>query len=97
VLQADCPNPPGDTRAGTAHLARLPADRGLEHRLIARAGRPNLRGAVRRRTPGTAPGAQRPYDVFPGRRGRIRLEHDPWTEAQSRTAGRYMVAARGPT
>ena len=29
------PNPPGDTRAGTAHLASFLATRGLEHRLIA--------------------------------------------------------------
>ncbi|MGZ5908963.1 MAG: M20/M25/M40 family metallo-hydrolase [Reyranella sp.] len=75
------PNPPGDTRAGTAHLARFLAARGLEHRLIAPLPEaPNLVAQFDAARPGRHLVLNGHIDVFPaGDAGR--WKHDPWSGA----------------
>src|ERR1700716_2677442 len=75
------PNPPGDTRAGTAHLASFLAARGLEHRLIAPLpDAPNLVAQFDAARPGRHLVLNGHIDVFPaGDAGR--WKHDPWSGA----------------
>jgi acetylornithine deacetylase/succinyl-diaminopimelate desuccinylase-like protein len=75
------PNPPGDTRAGTAHLASFLAARGLEHRLIAPLPEaPNLVAQFDAARPGRHLVLNGHIDVFPaGDAGR--WKHDPWSGA----------------
>ncbi len=73
------PNPPGDTRAGTAHLASFLAARGLEHRLIAPLPEaPKLVAQFDAARPGRHLVLNGHIDVFPaGDAGR--WKHDPWS------------------
>jgi succinyl-diaminopimelate desuccinylase len=75
------PNPPGDTRAGTEHLASFLAARGLEHRLIAPLPEaPNLVAQFDAACPGRHLVLNGHIDVFPaGDAGR--WKHDPWSGA----------------
>jgi succinyl-diaminopimelate desuccinylase len=75
------PNPPGDTRAGTAHLAGFLAARGIEHRLIAPLPEaPNLVAQFEAARPGRHLVLNGHIDVFPaGDAGR--WKHDPWSGA----------------
>jgi succinyl-diaminopimelate desuccinylase len=75
------PNPPGDTRAGTEHLASFLAARGLEHRLIAPLPEaPNLVAQFDAARPGRHLVLNGHIDVFPaGDAGR--WKHDPWSGA----------------
>jgi len=75
------PNPPGDTRAGTTHLASFLAARGLEHRLIAPLPEaPNLVAQFDAARPGRHLVLNGHIDVFPaGDAGR--WKHDPWSGA----------------
>jgi succinyl-diaminopimelate desuccinylase len=75
------PNPPGDTRDGTAHLASFLAARGIEHRLIAPLPEaPNLVAQFEAVRPGRHLVLNGHIDVFPaGDAGR--WKHDPWSGA----------------
>jgi hypothetical protein len=78
-VRTPTPNPPGDTRAGTARLAAFLAARGLEHRLIApKADSPNLVAQFDAARPGRHLVLNGHIDVFPAsepermpRRGQI--------------------------
>ena len=75
------PNPPGDTRAGTAHLASFLAARGLEHRLIAPLPEaPNLVAQFDAARPGRHLVLNGHIDVFPAGDA-ARWKHDPWSGA----------------
>jgi succinyl-diaminopimelate desuccinylase len=75
------PNPPGDTRVGTAHLSSFLAARGIEHRLIAPLPEaPNLVAQFEAARPGRHLVLNGHIDVFPaGDAGR--WKHDPWSGA----------------
>ncbi len=79
-VRTPTPNPPGDTRSGTARLAAFLAARGLEHRLIApQPEMPNLVAQFDAARPGRHLVLNGHIDVFPAS-GPARWKHgDPWS------------------
>ena len=73
------PNPPGDTRDGTACLSGFLAARGLDHRLIAPLPEaPNLVAQFEAARPGRHLVLNGHIDVFPAGDA-SRWKHDPWS------------------
>ena len=78
-VRAPTPNPPGDTRDGTARLAAFLKARDIEHRLIAPLPHaPNLVAQFEASRPGRHLVLNGHIDVFPAGDA-ARWKHDPWS------------------
>ncbi len=94
-VRTPTPNPPGDTRAGTARLAAFLAARGIEHRLIApKPDSPNLVAQFDAAKPGRHLVLNGHIDVFPAA---TRRAGNTATPGAARSTTACCTAAASPT
>lgn len=77
-IQAESPNPPGDTREAAAYISRFLDEAGLPYRIIApREEMPSIVGSFDAGAPGRQLVLNGHTDVFPAGDGKDWI-HDPW-------------------